>query len=66
MIKDLKDRATKMYDIQNDWIGQRFQKEMDRYWNVKITEVVITDNVVFQTHTGLTEKPTNNKKGKSI
>ena len=31
MIKDLKDRATKMYDIQNDWIGQRFQKEMDRY-----------------------------------
>ncbi|KAL5265353.1 hypothetical protein ACHWQZ_G006182 [Mnemiopsis leidyi] len=29
VIKDLKDRATKMYDIQNDWIGQRFQKEMD-------------------------------------
>ncbi|XP_063677225.1 sperm flagellar protein 2-like isoform X8 [Bolinopsis microptera] len=29
VIKDLKERASKMYDVQNDWIGQRFQKEMD-------------------------------------
>jgi len=29
VIKDLKERAAKVYDIQNDWIGQRFQKEMD-------------------------------------
>lgn len=29
VIKELKERAAGMYQVQQDWIGQRFQKEMD-------------------------------------